>query len=299
MEKQKSSRARTAMYTDIAVTQPEELLQFLLHSVPGKSRNNIKSLLKNREVMVDGCVETKHDYTLRPGQSIRIVGSVRRGAPSNSQVDILYEDEELIAINKPAGLLTMSTDTEREKTAYHIVTEYVSRMRRGARLYLVHRLDRDTSGVLFFAKNEELKLAFQDRWSELALSRDYVAVVEGSLTEKSGTLHSWLRQNSALNVYSDGDGIGREAVSNYQVIGEGTKYSLISIQLETGRKNQIRVQLKELGHPVAGDKKYAAATDPLKRLALHANKLELIHPFTQKRMSFEAPIPTSFKKLVK
>ncbi|NLA87598.1 MAG: RNA pseudouridine synthase, partial [Clostridiales bacterium] len=202
-------------------------------------------------------------------------------------------------VNKPAGLLSVATDDEKERTAYHIVTDYIRKTGPKARIFVIHRLDRDTSGVLMFAKNQLIKRALQEEWNSLVSLRGYVAVVEGRLKEKSGRIHSWLKQTNTLLVYSSrkaNDGL--EAVTNYQVIGESASYSLVSIQLETGRKNQIRVHMKELGHPVAGDRKYGALSDPLKRMGLHAHKLELTHPFSNKQMCFSAEIPHGFKALV-
>lgn len=300
MDKENTRRGKASAGAGMTVDAADELLPFLLRALPGKGRNSVKALLTNGAVTVDGQTETRHDHPLRAGQTVRVARAAGGEGALGAQVHIIYEDSELIAIDKPAGLLSVATDAERGRTACRMVSDYVGRAERGARIYVVHRLDRDTSGVLLFAKNERLKLALQEDWNERALRREYAAVVEGRLAEKSGTLRSRLRQNAAMRVYSDASGkTGQEAVTDYRVAAEGAKYSLLSIRLETGRKNQIRVQMEEIGHPVAGDRKYGAATDPLKRLALHANALEIIHPFTGARLCFETDIPASFRKLIK
>ncbi|KLU65660.1 ribosomal large subunit pseudouridine synthase D [Desulfosporosinus acididurans] len=281
------------------VTECSGLLDFLTLKLTNQSRNNIKSLLTHRQVNVDGRVVTQHDFPLKEEQTVRIVRSVIRGQKEKDVLQILYEDADLIVINKPAGLLAI-TDNKNGVSAYHLLTDYVRRANPKARIFIVHRLDRDTSGVLMFAKNEKLKLALQDNWGGLVTQRGYVAIVEGRLKEKSGRIRSWLKETKTLLVYSSpkvGDGL--EAITNYQVINETQDYSLLNIQLETGRKNQIRVHMKELGHSVVGDTKYGARTNPLKRLGLHAHKLEFRHPFANQLLCFETEVPENFKALIK
>ncbi len=299
--KQSADYMRNKPKADLEFTVAESsgLLEFLLLKLSGFSRNNVKSLLSHKEVLVDGHVVKQYDYPLRKEQTVRIVRSANRGEKKKEQLKILFEDQDLIVVNKAAGLLSIATDDEKEKTAYHMVTDYVRKTGPNARIYVIHRLDRDTSGVLMFAKNERIKTALQEQWESLVSLRGYVAVVEGRLEEKSGRIHSWLKQTNTLLVYSSKKAKdGLEAVTNYQVMRESAKYSMVNVQLETGRKNQIRVHMKELGHPVAGDRKYGALTDPLKRLGLHACKLELKHPFSDKLMCFEAEIPQSFTALI-
>jgi 23S rRNA pseudouridine1911/1915/1917 synthase len=300
MKDTENRRRKPADDMEIAVTEDGGLLEWLLFHLSGRSRNNIKSLLTNREVCVDGHIVTQYDYPLHKGQTIRIIRSVNRGEGPKDLLQILYEDDNLLVINKPAGLLSVATDHEREKTAYHMLNDYMRKNRPKGRVFVVHRLDRDTSGVLMFAKNERIKLALQDHWDSLISLRGYMAVVEGQLKEKSGRIRSWLKQTGTMLVYSGGnEKDGLEAITNYQVLKESANYSLVNIQLETGRKNQIRVHMKELGNPVVGDDKYGAKTDPLKRLGLHAYKLELMHPFSGQQMRFEAEVPKGFEALFK
>ncbi|WP_330659659.1 RluA family pseudouridine synthase [Caproiciproducens faecalis] len=283
---------------EFVVSEPCRLLDFLLLKLSNKSRNHVKSLLTHGEVLVNGAVITQYDTVLHKGQKIQIHRSVTEWKKPKSVLDILYEDNDIIVINKPAGLLSIASDQEKELTAYHLLTDYVRMNDPRNRIFAVHRLDRDTSGVLMVAKNERMKLALQDNWADLVSERGYVAVVEGQLKEKSGRIQSWLKETKTFLVYSSprvGDGL--EAITDYQVLNETAEYSLLNINLETGRKNQIRVHMKDIGHNVVGDKKYGAKTNPLKRLGLHAYKLEFKHPFSDKVMCFETQFPKSFTSL--
>lgn len=285
---------------EFVVTEPMGLLEFLLCSLPNRSRNHVKSLLTHRLVSVNGVVLTQYDTALSEGQTVRINRPTVQAQVQINMPEILYEDDDLIAINKPADLLSIASDTEKELTAYHLLTDYVRLQNPQNRIFAVHRLDRETSGVMIAAKNEKMKYALQDHWADLVSDRAYIAVVEGQLKDKSGRIQSWLKETKTMLMYSSrraGDGL--EAITNYKVLHEAPGYSLLDIHLETGRKNQIRVHMKELGHSVVGDKKYGAKTNPLKRLGLHAYKLELRHPFSDKTMCFEAPAPQSFTALFK
>jgi 23S rRNA pseudouridine1911/1915/1917 synthase len=290
---------------DYSVGESSGLLDFLLKTLTGMSRNSIKSLLSKGAVSVGGRTVTQFDTPLKAGMTVRIAapGDDKRQAIIK-RLKLIYEDDDLIAAVKPAGLLSIATEHQEEETAYHILTDYVRVGSPKSRIFVVHRLDRDTSGIMLVAKNERMKLALQDDWSTLVAARGYTAVAEGIFSEKSGRVTSWLKETKTHVVYSSGHaGDGQEAVTNYQVTKEtsmpqgGNEYSLLSVTIETGRKNQIRVQLAGLGHPIAGDKKYGAKTDPLGRLCLHAGLLELRHPFTGELMRFETAVPGKFSTL--
>ena len=213
---------------------------------------------------------------------------------------ILYEDRDIIVVDKINGLLTMGTDREKENTAYYILTNYVRKgnPRSPNRVFIVHRLDRDTSGILVFAKTETVKRFLQDNWSDF--TKKYIAVVHGSLAEKEGIITSYLVENSAYRMYSvNNPEKGKFSKTGYKVLKENANFSLIEIELFTGTKNQIRVQFAEKGHPVAGDKIYGISEKGIKRLALHSFSLTLIHPYTKKRMIFETDIPNYFYLLVR
>ncbi|MDR0861633.1 MAG: RluA family pseudouridine synthase [Oscillospiraceae bacterium] len=281
---------------EYAVTESGELLAFLAAALPQKLRSNAKALLKYRAVLVDGAVVTQYNHKLRRGQTVTILPQGQGGELDG----IIYEDDEIIVLNKPEGLLSIATERDKQNTAYHQLTEYVKRRDPRNRIFVVHRLDRDTSGVLIAAKTEKMKLLLQDNWAELVKTRGYTAIAEGKLAEPTGTLRSWLRETQTHVVFESATaGDGLEAITEYRVTRESAAYSMLDIRLQTGRKNQIRVQLRGLGHPVVGDKKYGAATNPMHRLGLHAHLLELEHPVTRKLMSFSAGIPAAFTRLFK
>ena len=213
---------------------------------------------------------------------------------------ILYEDYDIIVVDKVNGLLTIATDKEKQKTAYFLLNEYVKKgnQRSRNRVFIVHRLDRDTSGILIFAKNEKAKRYLQDNWA--TFSKKYFTVVHGKLQEKEGVITSYLFEDKAYRVYSVKDpDKGKFSKTGYKTIKESNKFSLLEINLFTGRKNQIRVHLSEMGHPVAGDKIYGKADKEVKRLALHSASLTISHPFTNKEMCFETEIPLYFKTMFK
>ena len=279
------------------VAQPTTLLPFLLSSVKGKSRNNVKSLLSRRLVAVDGVPVSRFDTPLVPGQQVAILPS---SAPRADALPfpILYEDEHLIAANKPAKLLSVATDKEKARTAYHMVTDYVKARRVGDRIFVLHRLDRDTSGVLMFARDPETKELFQSHWNEMVTRRGYLAVVEGTPRPDRDTIRSFLVETDTHLSFSGAPGKGaKEAITSYQVVKTGGGYALLDINIETGRKNQIRVHMKELGHPVAGDKQYGARTNPIGRLCLHANELSFTHPATGEQITFKAKMPRDFNRV--
>lgn len=212
--------------------------------------------------------------------------------------EIIYEDKEIIVINKPAGLLSIATEAQRDATAWRQVTDYLQIRNKRARAFIVHRLDRDTSGVLLFAKNEEIKLALQEKWNEIVTCRGYTAVVSGEPPKEEDTITSYLLENKAHIVYSAPKNKGgKEAVTCYRKVSSRKGFSLLDIEIKTGRKNQIRVHMKEAGCPVVGDKKYGDGSNPLRRLGLHAGKLELHHPVTGALLTFEAPMPVEFTRL--
>ena len=280
-----------------AVDEPAALLPFLLANVKGKSRNNVKSLLSRRLVAVDGVPVSRFDTPLSPGQRVSILSSSPPRADA-LPFPILYEDEHLIVVNKPAKLLSVANDKEKTRTAYHMVTDYVKARRVGDRIFVIHRLDRDTSGVLMFARDPETKELFQGRWNEIVARRGYLAVVEGTPKPDRDTIRSFLVETDTHLSFSGAPGKGaKEAVTSYQVVKSANGFSLLDISIETGRKNQIRVHMKEKGCPVAGDKQYSARTNPIGRLCLHANELSFTHPATGEPVTFKAKMPRDFNRV--
>lgn len=208
------------------------------------------------------------------------------------KLEIIYEDKDIIVINKPTHLLTISTDNEKERTLFHKVYLYLKKKHKNNKVFIVHRLDKDTSGLIVFAKSELAKKKLQNNWNQSI--RNYVAVVNGKVIKEKETLKSYLKETKTLLVYSTQDKSGDLAITTYQKVLGNDEYTLLSLNIKTGRKNQIRVQLNDINHPIVGDKKYGLKKDPLRRLCLHANYLEFMHPITNKKMIFDIDIPKSF-----
>lgn len=214
------------------------------------------------------------------------------------KLDIIYEDKEILVVNKPSGILTVSTPKEKEKTLFHEVSDYVKKSNPKAKVFIVHRLDKDTSGIVMFAKNQNVKYNYQNKWDNLVFKRGYTAVVDGVLEKKKDSIKSYLKETKTLFVYSSNDKKnGKLAVTNYNVIKESKRYSMLDINIKTGRKNQIRVHMKDINHPILGDKKYGNKKSPANRLMLHAGELVIINPKTKKKMTFISEIPKSFNLL--
>lgn len=282
------------------VKEDNELMKFLIESLPKKNRNNIKSLLKNKQVLVDGVAISQFNHPLVPGQEIMITES-RFSDKDMKGIKVVYEDEYLIAVEKASGVLSIATNKEREKTAYNIVKNYVKSRNPLEKLFIVHRLDRETSGVMIFAKTEEIQQILQTNWQDMVLERSYVAVVEGKVEKNSDTIISYLKENSAFVTFSSDKEIegSKKAITHYTVLKRSKGFSLVEAKIETGRKNQIRVHMQSLGHSVVGDKKYGATTNPLGRLGLHAKSIIFKHPKTGKILSFQTPIPIKFLGMFK
>ncbi|NLW90116.1 MAG: RluA family pseudouridine synthase [Syntrophomonadaceae bacterium] len=286
--------------TRLTVSEPQELMEFLLSKMPSQGRNNIKSLLTHRQVIVDTNVVTRYNHPLQVGQEVTINWAIIRDEGPKIGLKILYEDSEIIVIDKPAGLLSMASDQEKMNTAYRQLRDYVSSTNPEDRIFIVHRLDRDTSGVMMFVKNETLKHQLQDSWKDTVIDRAYIAVVQGKIPDAQGTIKSWLRETKTKLMYSSSkEGDGLEAITHYKVLQTSPKYSLLEIRLETGRKNQIRVHMKDIGHSIIGDKKYGSTTNPIGRLGLHAHILAFKHPVSGQIMRFETEIPKKFTGLFK
>lgn len=280
--------------------QEAPLLEFLISAMPDRKRTNIKELLQHNQVRVNGTVTTQFDLPLQPGDSVEI--NLTREFPCfyNRRLKLVYEDDDIIVANKGYGLLSMGNDKVKEGTAYSILKDYLKWVDPRQKIFIVHRLDRDTSGLLMFAKNQEAKERMQHNWNNMVLNRKYYAVVEGNVEKDEGTVRSYLAENSQYEVYStDNPDEGQLAVTRYKVLKRRNGYSLLEVELDTGRKNQIRVHMKDLGHPIAGDRKYGAKSSPIHRLALHAGTLRFVHPMTRREMNFSTGIPTSFASMVK
>lgn len=287
---------RTISQQKYTIEETTELLPFLLKTITNKSRNAVKAILTRGQVAVDGKTITQHNHPLVPGNIVSITSNQTARKKTNLfGIQILHEDEDIIVIQKDAGILSIAANDPTAPTAYRQLNEYVKEENRKNRIFIVHRLDRDTSGVLLFAKSEEVKETLQRNWQKMAKERTYVALVEGSVRKESDTITSWLTESKSTKVYSNSyDNGGKQAITHYKKIGENNSTTLLEVKLDTGRKNQIRVHMQDLGHPIVGDKKYGATTNPLKRLGLHAKTLVIEHPRTGKVVRYEAKVPKSF-----
>jgi 23S rRNA pseudouridine1911/1915/1917 synthase len=282
----------------LKVTEEAELMSFLIAQLPQKNRNNIKTLLRDKQVLVEGRVVTQYNHLLKPDQKVEISGNKAGREQKHAGLTILFEDAHLIVIEKQEGMLSIATDRREDKTAYSILSSHVKQQSSSHKIFIVHRLDRETSGVMVFAKSEKIQKLLQETWGPTTKERTYLAVVEGVLAKPSGTVISYLNESKALIVYSSQNpNQGQKAITHYETIQSNKEFSLLKVNLETGRKNQIRVHMQDLGHSVIGDKKYGSSLNPIGRLGLHAWILGFTHPITKENLRFETKVPPKFLNL--
>lgn len=276
------------------------LLAFVGEHFPDKSRNDLKTWLRYGHIMVDGVVTTAFDAPIVTGGIVKVNISRPFVVFKHARIQLVYEDDDIIVINKGYGLLSVGTQSHRkEETAYDILRDYIKKQNPVNKLYVVHRLDRDTSGLMMFAKTEEAQETLRHNWNNMVLDRLYVALLEGYVEEDEGFIKSRLAENSQFVVYSTKDSDdGKLALTRYKVLKRANGLSLVEFSLDTGRKNQIRVHASEMGHPIMGDRKYGAKESRLHRLCLHARTLRFAHPITKKDMRFEQPVPAKFLNAV-
>lgn len=296
--------------TSFRVEAATELMPFLLSKLGGMTRTSVKQLLSQRRVTVNAGVQTRHDTPLQGGDVVQVLQGRGNVELRHPKLRVVYEDDALIVVEKKNGVLTVPVKADsKEMTVFSILKEYVKKQSYRNTVHVVHRLDRETSGLLVFAKSQELQEYMRTYWRQLVTKRTYVALVEGILEKKEGKITSWLTEDNrtALVSSSPVDNGGQLAITNYKVLKEislpvgdvdvKAAYSLVELNLETGRTNQIRVHMASMGHPVVGDRKYGNGNEysPIDRLCLHARVLEFIHPMTEKKVRFEAPLPKEFR----
>ena len=281
--------------------ESSELLAFLLKTLAGQSQTSVKNLLKHRCILVNDQCVSQYNYILQPNDCVTVVSSHQKQFGLNHpKLRLLYEDDFILVVDKASGLHSVDTTGHGVENAASILDGYIRRKSPGKRIYIVHRLDRDTSGVMLFAKSREAQDVLVADWNERVLERTYIALAEGDMAPLTGTIDSWLYEDDRKVMHSTSDaGKGLRAITHYQVIEKGNGYTLVRLNLETGRTNQIRVHLQSLGFPVAGDGKYGAKTDPVRRLALHAMNIRFRHPFTQKVLAFSVDMPESFRQVMR
>ena len=290
---------RPGDYKHLVVKEPKPLLEFLLANL-SESRTKVKATLQGRGIKVDGKCVTQFDFLLQPGMKVAVSQSKRNQSAFKSRyVKIVYEDRWLVVVEKNVGILSMAAGHS-SLNVKSVLDDYFSKSRQKCRAHVVHRLDRDTSGLMVYAKDMETEQIFEHNWHDIVYDRRYVAIVCGEMMDDGGTIANWLKDNKAYITYSSPvDNGGKYAVTHFHVLDRTTEHSLVEYRLETGRKNQIRVHSADMGHPVCGDVKYGNGDDPLHRLCLHAYMLCFTHPITHERMEFQTQIPTAFKQVMK
>lgn len=283
--------------------ETKPLLEFVEEQAKENSRTDIKSWLRHGQIMVDGKVTKAFDADVNPGSEVSVNTSRSFVMLRHPRLKLLYEDDDILVVEKGYGLLSVGIPNPSKKkieSAYDILRDYLKRKDPRNKLFVVHRLDRDTSGVMMFAKTEEAQETLRHNWNNFILERLYIALLEGFVKDETGVIKSHLTENSQYRVYStEREEEGKLAVTRYKVIGRGHGLSLVEFTLDTGRKNQIRVHASELGHPISGDRKYGAKQNRLGRLSLHAKTLRFAHPVTKKDMYFESPVPIGFFKAIR
>ncbi|MBO4826266.1 MAG: RluA family pseudouridine synthase [Prevotella sp.] len=285
-------------YDRYVVNREAPLLDYLIETLKG-SRTKIKATLQGRGIKVNGKTVTQFDYQLKPGMTLEVSKSKRNDKFKSRYVKLIYEDQYLVVIEKNIGILSMAAGHS-SLNVKGVLDDYFLKTHQKCRAHVVHRLDRDTSGLMVYAKDMQTEQILEHNWHNIVYDRRYVAVVSGEMTENEGTVANWLKDNKAYVTYSSPvDNGGKYAVTHFYTLGRGNGHSLVEYKLETGRKNQIRVHSADMGFPVCGDVKYGNGDNPLHRLCLHAYLLCFWHPITRERMEFETPIPQSFRSVLK
>ena len=288
---------REGDYDHFVVSEEMPLLDFLLANV-NQSRTKIKATLQGRGIKVNGKTVTQFDFMLQPNMKVAVSKTKRNQQSFKSRyVKIVYEDKWIIVVEKNIGILSMAAGHS-SLNVKSVLDDYFHKSRQKCTAHVVHRLDRDTSGLMVYAKDIQTEQILEHNWHQIVYDRRYVAILSGEMEQDEGTIQNWLKDNKAYVTYSSPyDNGGKLAISHFHVLSRTTEHSLVEFQLETGRKNQIRVHAADMGHPVCGDSKYGNGDDPIHRLCLHAWLLCFTHPVTGEPMEFETPIPTSFKQL--
>lgn len=297
MRNKTGAQYASSKYTEYTVRENIQLLDFIMKTINGISRNKAKDILSGHGIMVDRKNVSQYDFVLQPGMKVRVSKHKKSTELKNKYVRLVYEDKHLVVVEKNIGILSMAAAAQ-QYSVKAVLDEYFKRRHFKCTAHVVHRLDRETSGLMMYAKDIEVQRILEQNWKELVTDRRYVAVVCGRMEKEGGTVASWLKDNKAYVTYSSPeDNGGKYAVTHYHTLDARERYSLVELKLETGRKNQIRVHMQDIGHPVAGDPKYGDGHNPIGRLALHAYRLNFYHPVTGERMEFETPFPTLFRKL--
>lgn len=287
--------SKRGMYAVYTVEEDAQLLDWLIANLKGLSRNKVKDTLHGRGIKVNGKIVTQFDYPLTRGMKISVSKSKKNDTFNSRYVNLVYEDPYLVVIEKKPGILSMAAG-HKSLNVKTVLDDYFRQTKQRCTAHVVHRLDRDTSGLMVYAKDMQTEQTLEHEWHNIVYDRRYVAVVSGEMEEDEGTIANWLKDNKAYVTYSSPvDNGGKYAVTHFHVLDRTTEHSLVEYKLETGRKNQIRVHSADMNHPVCGDVKYGNGDDPLHRLCLHAYVLCFTHPITGERMEFDTPVPAAFR----
>ncbi len=294
----KSKFNRKSRQSTFDVDEETELLQFLIKKLKDKSRNKIKGMLTHKQFKVNNDIITQYNHPLKPNDKVIVNWDSPHRKQSYEGIKIVFEDDDVIVINKRSGLLSVGSEKEKRQTAYRIVTQHVKQENPTARLFVVHRLDREASGLMVFAKSKSAQLELKDSWITTSSKNMYLVITEGTIKKDKDTLTNFLTESKALIVYTtENKKKGKEAISRCSVVKKNEYFTMLEAWLDTERKHQLRVQLQSIGHPILGDKKYSSKENPINRMALHLRKLTFIHPSTQEEMTFETKVPEDFLKL--
>ena len=276
------------------VKEESTLLEYILKYIE-PNRKKAKNLLYNKSILINNKNISQYNHPIHINDIIEIKKFTN--TKINNNINILYEDDNIIVVNKPSNLLTISNRKEKEHTLYSMISDYIKEKNKHNKIFVIHRLDKDTSGIIMFAKNEKVKKLYQDNWNNIVKYRGYTAIIEGIPEKKEDTITLYLKENKNLKMYPSKD--GDKAITKYKIKKSNKDYSLVDIEILTGKKNQIRATMEYINHPIVGDIKYSSKDKSLGRLGLHAHKLIIINPITKKEMTFETRIPNSFIKITK
>lgn len=286
---------------ELKVLEPSVLLDFLVESQIRKSRNATKALLAKKLIKVNGHLQTQYNLPLQIGDIITVIANDdnKRDTKKLEGLTVVFEDEYFIVVDKEPRLLSVSTGKTTDITAYNIVSKYIKSTNPKGRVFVLHRLDRETSGLMVYAKSSKIQELLQKEWTDIIDNKTYIVVVEGKPTPDKGTITAWLTENKNYVVFANNfDNGGLKSVTHFETVASSNKYSMLRLTLDTQRKNQARVHMQHLGHPIVGDKKYGARNNPIKRVAIHASELSIKHPYTGELLEFKSNIPAKMRSLI-
>ena len=293
--KRKIKKNRTSTFL---VDKEIALFQFIQTVVPDKSRNKLKAMLAHKQFKVGKEIISQYNHPLKKGNEVTVSWDGAFRKEKYEGVKIIFEDDDVIVIDKKSGLLSIGSAKEKRQTAYRIITNHIQQENPVARLFVVHRLDREASGLMVFAKNKQAQVNLKESWETTFQKNLYLAVTEGTIEQDTQAITSYLNESKALIVYSGNNPkVGKKAITNYDVVKKNEFYTLLEATQETERKNQLRVHLKSIGHPILGDKKYDSKQNPINRTALHLRRIHFTHPTTNEKMEFETKVPEDFLRI--